>query len=149
MTKLKKLIEAANLIVKQQGEWISVKDRLPNDQEEILLIWKGSIYPGKFRGPRKYTGHNCFIFWAPHSNEWKRHTVYYPEGVDPIYYWMKLPEPPEKVAKQKGMVLLPEEPTEEMNRAGAEECVRYFGQACPNYIAESIFKAIIAKAKEE
>jgi hypothetical protein len=65
-------------------EWISVKDRLPNEHEKVLVLFGGD---------------NILIGIMDSNNEW---FVFYSDGRNiedferPISHWMPLPEPPHK-----------------------------------------------------
>ena len=62
----------------QTSEWISVKDRLPEDYETVL------VYDGDFVQPSSF--HGKYGFWTTDCYE-----------ADSIYgatHWMPLPEPP-------------------------------------------------------
>ena len=54
-------------------EWISVKDRLPEQGQEIIVYSGGVLKPTVF----------AYQFWNKHYDSWAR-----------ITHWMPLPEPP-------------------------------------------------------
>jgi len=74
-------------------DWISIKDRLPEIDESVLVVrkflgLKGQVPPSTYVEIAYRTGRN----WVADSDEYKiarnRHT-------DPLY-WMPLPEPPKE-----------------------------------------------------
>lgn len=66
------------------AEWISAKDRLPEDEQEVIAavsIFWGGVFKRKEVVTTKFTERSGFEFWK----------------VDDAYfvdYWMPLPEPP-------------------------------------------------------
>lgn len=63
------------------GEWISVKDRLPEDNTDVL------VYHGSLISIYSYMGHN----------EWEDDYGYFSRTDDDgITHWMPLPEPPKE-----------------------------------------------------
>lgn len=69
------------------SEWISVKDRLP-EQDGKVLCWYGFKQDGEELG-RMYRG--CLDYYA-HDD-----TPHFQHGLTGLYvtHWMPLPEPPE------------------------------------------------------
>lgn len=67
-------------------EWISVKDRLPEVFDEVLVYYNGFIAVA-WRETEKIK--NGIVGW--HWNLQK----YYPESLVNVTHWMPLPEPPE------------------------------------------------------
>lgn len=66
-------------------EWISVKDRLPEDDQRVLFVPtcnQGIVYTGKFA----FVGRNGGVMFAYRDGRHKAN--YYAK------YWMPLPEPP-------------------------------------------------------
>lgn len=65
------------------SEWISVKDRLPEEREDVLIRVKCANYfnieQGYYKGNNEWV--NC---WCSIRNE----------GLYPVTHWMPLPEPP-------------------------------------------------------
>ena len=82
------LIDAQNDVQKVRakalpkfGEWISVKDRLPEDNTNVL------VYRGSLISVYTYIGHNE---WEDDYGYWSR------TDDDGITHWMPLPEPPKE-----------------------------------------------------
>lgn len=74
-------------ILKEQPQWISVKDRLPETRHAVLVytpyhknIWAASMHEDG----------NWYI-WSPCGREYLDSDWY-----GPITHWMPLPEPPEE-----------------------------------------------------
>ena len=71
------------------GKWISVKDRLPEDYEEALMlvyspfVWRGLIYSGFH--------HSEIPQWTTADM-----TVYKDYKYNRVTHWMPLPKPPEE-----------------------------------------------------
>ena len=66
------------------AEWISVKDRLPKNEQEVIAvisIFMGGVFRRKEVVTTKFTERNGFEFW-------KVNDAYF------VDYWMPLPEPP-------------------------------------------------------
>jgi hypothetical protein len=62
-------------------EWISVKDRLPDDRSEMYLVW--------------YTKTNSWEFaFIEHDGEWDLPDQGW--GGANVTHWMPLPEPPKQ-----------------------------------------------------
>lgn len=85
------------------NNWISVKDRLPNEEEDVILLVREVEYYGRHREKRKVY-HWVFTGWCV-DGEWA--TTYChghrmiddenkenPKCVHTITHWMPLPEPP-------------------------------------------------------
>lgn len=62
-------------------KWISVKDRLPNPNTTVLVIWHRAEKEQRIGFGR-----------------WQQHGVWYVsnEGMPKVTHWMQLPEPPEE-----------------------------------------------------
>lgn len=74
-----------------QGEWISVKDRLPRTGEAVLVVWSGTVQSIAY----KRTGRG---FGCSDGYEWE--TACSVDGDEAIpdaevTHWMPLPAPPE------------------------------------------------------
>lgn len=66
--------------------WISVKDKLPDNLERIVVTNGSSVYAGRFyEGPDNFCLDDGVIF----ESEGK-----YSNLQDNYTYWMKLPKPP-------------------------------------------------------
>ena len=79
------------------GEWISVKERLPDDEQEVLVIahgWDGRlVYVGSHR--RVEAQKSWLTGITSKSSEWSLWGWSYLK--EPIVtHWMPLPEPPEE-----------------------------------------------------
>ena len=66
------------------GQWVSVKDRLPEEQKEVLIYL-----------PEYDSVEMAALFTIPSMNlrEWEQNEGAY--MLDEVSYWMPLPEPPE------------------------------------------------------
>lgn len=62
------------------SEWISVKDRLPEEGEDVLIIEEDGCID---------VGH--MLRWKGKS-DWNSHLFFEPK----VTYWMPIPEPPEE-----------------------------------------------------
>ena len=67
------------------GQWVSVKDRLPEEQKEVLIYL-----------PEYDSVEMAALFTIPSMNlrEWEQNEGAY--MLDEVSYWMPLPEPPEE-----------------------------------------------------
>lgn len=67
------------------GQWVSVKDRLPEEQKEVLIYL-----------PEYDSVEMASLFTIPSMNlrEWVQNEDAY--MLDEVSYWMPLPEPPDK-----------------------------------------------------
>lgn len=61
------------------GEWISVRDKLPKDTEEILMTYNDFVMEGFFSNGK---------FYYPYTFEGSL------EEQEGITHWMELPKPP-------------------------------------------------------
>lgn len=99
---VRSLIEDAPAIkpesMRHDEEWISVKDRLPDVFDEVLVYDTFSIATLQFQSrsiawrettPRK----NGIVNWYWNSQ------MSYPENLTHVTHWMPLPEPPTKQTK--------------------------------------------------
>ena len=66
-------------------EWISVKDRLPEEGEYVLCVLKGFNYGGKIQV--------CKFVPADKFKD-KPYFEHFRNGVPSVTHWMPLPEPP-------------------------------------------------------
>jgi Protein of unknown function (DUF551) len=64
-------------------QWISVKDRLPEEDQEVLIGWFQVTASNK-----QYFAHDVAIFNENEFSGWRK----YPE----VTHWMPLPNPPRK-----------------------------------------------------
>lgn len=73
--------------LERQTEWISVKDRMPEDNVPVLLVWTNgrvtSVIPG------------WHVSIKGLGNDWNTSCGLRPE--EEITHWMPLPEPPKEV----------------------------------------------------
>ncbi len=88
-----------------KNDWISVRDRLPDKLEPVLVVWKNTSPAPCYEGIRDKLFVDAAYYW---NNKWWWFPVacedylaeygYSPEGeVDErivITHWMPLPEPP-------------------------------------------------------
>lgn len=87
-TMLKDALEA--LKEKTAGGWISVKDRMPEEDKKVLVARK-FIWPGHKVIRYVEIAERIGSDWTSDSDEYK---IYRPYHTDP-YAWMPLQEPPE------------------------------------------------------
>lgn len=66
-------------------QWISVKDRLPKEEQEVLIGWFQVTASNK-----QYFAHDVAIFNQNEFSGWRK----YPE----VTHWMPLPNPPKEEA---------------------------------------------------
>ena len=59
-------------------QWISVKDRLPEDNDIVLIVFQGSVVSVAF-----------------YEGDW-RHPLYPQTALVSVTHWMPLPEPPKE-----------------------------------------------------
>ena len=78
------------------GQWVSVKDRLPEEQKEVLIYL-----------PEYDSVEMASLFTIPSMNlrEWVQNEDAY--MLDEVSYWMPLPEPPKEV-RDDGAHIKPE-----------------------------------------
>ena len=69
-------------------EWISVKDRLPEEGEYVLCVLKGFNYGGKIQV--------CKFVLADKFKD-KPYFEHFRNGFPSVTHWMPLPEPPKEV----------------------------------------------------
>ena len=69
-------------------EWISVKDRLPEEGEYVLCVLKGFNYGGKIQV--------CKFVPADKFKD-KPYFEHFRNGFPSVTHWMPLPEPPKEV----------------------------------------------------
>lgn len=70
----------------KMSKWISVKDKLP-DNEEVFLV---------YRGESKYPEIEL-AYWNLNRKRFEYYdNEYYGYGIDDITHWMPLPEPPKE-----------------------------------------------------
>ena len=76
LRKALRIIEQAS-VVDARSQWISVKDRLPKNFEDVVVFerWRGRVFVGCFDG-----------------DEWE----VYGFPAQEVSYWMPLPEPPKR-----------------------------------------------------
>lgn len=81
--------QAARLAAEAEREWVSVEERMPEDDGDVLAIVSGYPTPN-------ITLENVIVVAAYCGSEgW--YVNEYPEWEDPtVTYWMPLPEPPEE-----------------------------------------------------
>ena len=87
------------------GDWISVEDRLPEDDQEVILCTSETETYGKHREKKKiykniYIGYFDGYEWLTsycHGCEYIfRMNEKYPNETIEVTHWMMLPEPPEE-----------------------------------------------------
>lgn len=66
------------------GEWISVKDRLPDKQADVLMLFGHNMAVGFW-----YDGDEDVTFWCAYADN-----GYYTDCDAEPTHWMPLPEPP-------------------------------------------------------
>ena len=69
-------------------EWVSVKDRLPEEGEYVLCVLKGFNYGGKIQV--------CKFVPADKFKD-KPYFEHFRNGFPSVTHWMPLPEPPKEV----------------------------------------------------
>jgi hypothetical protein len=75
------------------AEWISVNDRLPEDDGEYLVFWSLSIRGRSYRGVTCKQFDDCIGFYDEVEEVGD---IYRRESNDIVTHWMPLPEPPEE-----------------------------------------------------
>lgn len=80
-----KYMDAADVVERKRGEWISVKERLPENGETVLVY-----------RPTMKTQYMTSYFWYRFCDG-----AIDIQGNDVITHWMPLPEPPATVAKNE------------------------------------------------
>lgn len=72
------------------NQWISVKDRLPEDDGKYMVWYKGELDICEFAAESQTFGYTCDDY-----DEMYSHLVYWDDGMDKdITHWLPLPEPP-------------------------------------------------------
>lgn len=68
------------------GGWISVKDRLPEENHSVIIA--------------VYDTFACYYFiviaWLTESGDWDSNDETFNQGDEEVRYWMPLPEPPKE-----------------------------------------------------
>ena len=101
-----------------RGEWISVKDRLPEAEQEVLILTEnGVITTAMYEDGTIYMEDSCWIWYDvdfdyDEENDkyiicegWWEYRHYNPDEVynncvdDKVTHWMPLPEPPKEVVE--------------------------------------------------
>ena len=89
-------------------EWISVKDRLPDDEQDVLLFTETVETYGRHK-ERKKIYHNIFYGYCDSGN-WltsychgceyiEKMNEKFPDEHITVTHWMPLPDPPKEVVK--------------------------------------------------
>lgn len=68
------------------SEWISVKDRLPEEDVSVLVFGSSGLFIGSYDYGNKYME----SYW---SSEKYKH-IECTEDYEPVTHWMPLPQPP-------------------------------------------------------
>jgi len=79
--ELKKALSMADAALREQGHWISVKDRLPEQFQKVLVC--RFLPSNKWIVEQGYKDLNDW--WKVYGTRTKR-----------VFYWMPLPEPPKE-----------------------------------------------------
>lgn len=78
------------------GQWINVKDKLPNDHEQVLVHLKGDKYTTeKSRMEIATFALGDFFLYYQYRDNTTNGLFTIPYCVDSVTHWMPLPEPPE------------------------------------------------------
>ena len=72
------------------SEWISVMDRLP-EEDTIVLVARKYAEPGHKERRYVETAERIGFYWVSQTDEYKLHRQFHTQP----YAWMPLPEPPE------------------------------------------------------
>lgn len=86
--------------------WISVKDRLPDEEEDVLLLVREVEYYGRYGGEKENVYRDVFTGWRI-DDEWattychghrklEEESEHYPNCEHAVTHWMPLPEPPKE-----------------------------------------------------
>lgn len=100
---LTEMIDDASTVSTARNGWISVKDRLPEDEQEVLVIahgWDGRlVYVGRHK--RVEAQKSWLTGITNKSSEWSLWGwSYLKEPM--VTHWMPLPEPPEEKERKDG-----------------------------------------------
>jgi hypothetical protein len=87
------------------SKWISVKDRLPSEEEDVIVLVREIEHYGKHKEKREVY-HWIFTGWFI-DGEWATNYCHghryiedenkkYPDCVHTVTHWMPLPQPPEE-----------------------------------------------------
>ena len=83
-------VDAATII---QSGWISVKDKMPEDHVNVLLVWSNGKVASIMFG--------CHITIKNLGGDW--HTACGVRPEEEITHWMPLPEPPKEVQNDESL----------------------------------------------
>ena len=75
-----------NPLKRKESDWISVKDKLPDDLCYHLVAWK----------VEEITGTTVAMYEVYKNKKWYRHHGNFPIQLNGITHWMPFPEPPTK-----------------------------------------------------
>lgn len=73
------------------AEWISVKNRLPKLDTEVIVATKSKVFSAMRR--KKFIKNRMEIFWTNAVWGFEPMEIY----TGKVLYWMPLPEPPEQI----------------------------------------------------
>ena len=97
------LLDSIPAALREQMEWISVRDRLPEEKEPvIILLQDGQIFRGEIRN-RQSLPEWWYYYDAGDTDTDMLGLLYYAGGTDgmwfrenPVIAWLPLPEPPKE-----------------------------------------------------